>query len=1126
MRFEIIAMSGSMNRSLRDINRTGHIMRRLAGLILLLWLSFPVRVNAEAVKGLYVGSDFYASGEAIQNAAHVSGFNRLFLSFLHVDAAGNITYNNTPVVQNGFYVGDPAWGTKLAALKIQPTDVNRIELVIGGDQEDASFANIKHLIATQGTGSNSILSRDFRALKNATGVDAIQFADEKTYDAPSTVAFGDMIAGLGLKVTLRPSVNQRFWAAVKSQLGTNVDSIYLQCYANGAGNDPGAWDKVFGGFKVYPGLYGNTDTPYSALMKMRNWQQTLGITGGYMWLNGFMPGDALKWSGALSYGLDSISSLRIVNKNSGKSLNLVGGSTTNGSAIRQSRYLPGNNQRWMLVPTEKGDHLKIVSWVSGQCASIAYSSSLASAQLWTWDYNSDPSQQFDLVDAGNGWFKIKNVRTGLVLEVAGGSMDDEAAVQQNLDTGAANQQWRFYPYGNTLLASESFDYPTGNLSGQNGGEGWNGGWSDTYSPSTQVLAGSLKGGDNVPNEYNARSSGNSSFIPNDKRVGRYLDCSINGIFSAYGYLDSNGRIGADGKTLYISFLQQPAKTSLFYEFELNRGTTRIAGIGNDTHTDKVNLRAPAEVFTPIGAGNTNVNFYVMRIDFKSGNDDVQVYRNPTSLDEPDVATLTLSNAADLSFNRISLAAFANDNEVKFDQIRIANSWKQSIAAAPEFAIQHNSNLVSSDMFRKIKISAEVLHGNEQSYYLLDDNTGVHILLDRPMPLSPGDVIEITGLVEQKNQFVDLIEAAASKQSHLPLPQPRPLNFQNADGLFPWVWVEGTLINIIDDGTKRTVEMQVGAKKIVARLQPEPALKMDWPVGSRIKVIGVYLRPTDGQTNAAGEILLNSPNDVKIIARPPWWTLKHALMVVSLLAVVLTLAFIWISLLHRQVERRTRQWKHEISQREKIEQERIIAEERTRISRDLHDDFGSKLTQIGLLAWLPEESSEKAGERLRLIGEKSRLMVSALDEVVWMINPGDETLSSFTAYMAGYVEEFLAKTDIACRVEAPNSYPEKIITSEARNDLFSSVKEAVNNAVRHGKPTQVSLKFAVLENKLTISIHDNGCGFEPAVVSHGHGLANLRQRMQKHGGTFEIQSRLQGGTIVILQLPLASGVNRQ
>lgn len=1083
-------------------------------------LSFPGVASADAVKGLYVGSDFYAPAESAQNAARVSGFNRLFLSFLHIDAEGNITYNETPIVQNGVYVGDPAWGAKLAALKIEPTCVNRIELVLGG-ADDSSFANVRNLIATQGTNAGSILARDLLALKNATGAEAIQFADEKTHDVSSAAAFGNIVSRLGLKVSLCPIADEPFWAALKSELGSKVDAIYLECFGDGATNDPAAWNKAFGGFKVYPGLWGNTDSPYSALVKMRNWRQTLGITGGYMWLNGFMPGDALKWSGALTCGLDSISSLRIVNKNSGKSLNLAGGGTTNGSAIRQSRFAARNLQRWMLVPSETGDHFKIVSWLSGQCASIAFSSSVASAQLWAWDYNGDPSQQFDLVDAGNGWFKIKNVRSGLVLEVAGGSIDDDAVVQQNTDTGAANQQWRLYPYGNTLLAFEDFDYPAGKLSGQDGGEGWNGSWSDFFNSGAQVLAGSLQGGNNVPPHYDSRSSGNMAFVPNSTRAGRYLDCSIAGVFGAYGYLDPNGRIGADGATLYISFLEQPAKTSLFYEFELNRGSERIAGIGNDSHTDDVNLRAPPNVFTPIGPGSTNVNFYVMRIDFQPGNDQVRVYRNPTSLTEPGRPTLTLSNAADMSFNRISLAAFANGNEAKFDQIRLANSWDEAIASAPEFAVQPADSILPGDMFRKIRISAQILYGGGQAYYLLDGNTGARVLLDYPIPFSPGDIIDAVGLVEAKNQFIDLIETTARKKGHSPLPQPRQFTAENAASSFPWIWMEGTLLNVGDEGAKQTLVLQTGAKQFAVKLPVESRAKPEWPAGCRLRVTGVLVRNTANRSDSGGEILLNSLNDIQLIAYPSWWTLKRALFAAGLLGAGLALASIWISLLHRQVEHRTRQLKREISKREKMEHERIIAEERTRISRDLHDDFGSKLTQIGLLAWLPEENSqaEEAGERLRMIGEKSRLMVSALDEVVWMMNPKNETLSSFTAYIAGYAEEFFSKTDIACRVEAPNTYPDKIITSEVRNNLFSCVKEAINNAVRHGKPSQVSLQITISQTHYTISIHDNGGGFDPAVVSRDSGMANFRERMQKNGGTCQIQSALHSGTIVTLQQPL-------
>ena len=237
-----------------------HLRGFLAPILLagLLFKTVDPESASAAVRGVYVGGDFYPPIASLA-AGRASGFNTFFLFTLHVYPNGDVYYNNTPVVQNGVYVGDPTWGASLAALR---PAVNRIELVVSS-YGDASFDNIKNLVATNGTGAGSILYQDFLALKNATGVDAIQYDDEQTYDVSSAVAFGRMIAALGMKVTFVPYTAQSFWVSVKSQLGTNVDAIYLQCYDGGAGNDPGSWNTAFGGFKVYPGLWGNTDTPPS-----------------------------------------------------------------------------------------------------------------------------------------------------------------------------------------------------------------------------------------------------------------------------------------------------------------------------------------------------------------------------------------------------------------------------------------------------------------------------------------------------------------------------------------------------------------------------------------------------------------------------------------------------------------------------------------------------------------------------------------------------------------------------------------------------------------------------------------------------------------------------------------------
>lgn len=234
------------------------------------------------------------------------------------------------------------------------------------------------------------------------------------------------------------------------------------------------------------------------------------------------------------------------------------------------------------------------------------------------------------------------------------------------------------------LAYEGFDYPDGNasLSGRSGGTGWAAAWQTVDGGTADVIAGSLVAGSNAPGDFASRSSGNSTSLPNGRRVGRALDTSPAGPFGARGYLDANGRIGKDGTTLYFSFLQQPNGTSLFYEFEFHRDNLgdpgRIAGIGNDSASANVNLRAPAGTQTLIGPGNTEVNFYVVRIDFKPGDDDIRVYRNPGSSTEPGTPTLTRLAATDMSFNGISFGAFLNSRTVKHDEIRIGRSWSEAI----------------------------------------------------------------------------------------------------------------------------------------------------------------------------------------------------------------------------------------------------------------------------------------------------------------------------------------------------------------------------------------------------------------------------------------------------------------
>jgi signal transduction histidine kinase len=167
----------------------------------------------------------------------------------------------------------------------------------------------------------------------------------------------------------------------------------------------------------------------------------------------------------------------------------------------------------------------------------------------------------------------------------------------------------------------------------------------------------------------------------------------------------------------------------------------------------------------------------------------------------------------------------------------------------------------------------------------------------------------------------------------------------------------------------------------------------------------------------------------------------------------------------------------------------------------------------------ELPSEEASERLETIAGKSRTMVHALDEIVWAVDPERDTLASVARYLASYVEEYLAGLNVACRVQIPHSFPDQVVSGEMRHHLFLAAREALNNAVRHAGANEIGFRVRVLEDRLEISISDNGSGFDPSGCSNGHGLSNLRTRLKNLNGRCELESAPGAGTTVSLQLPL-------
>jgi signal transduction histidine kinase/ligand-binding sensor domain-containing protein len=196
-------------------------------------------------------------------------------------------------------------------------------------------------------------------------------------------------------------------------------------------------------------------------------------------------------------------------------------------------------------------------------------------------------------------------------------------------------------------------------------------------------------------------------------------------------------------------------------------------------------------------------------------------------------------------------------------------------------------------------------------------------------------------------------------------------------------------------------------------------------------------------------------------------------------------------------------------------------ERSRIARDLHDDLGASLTEISILSALAAEAGDESTLRPSLdqLSRKAHDVVGTLDEIVWAVNPREDTLRSLVDYLAAFAREFLDTAGIPLRTDIPRQVPDLPLDTTARHGIFLAAREALNNLVKHSRATEARLAVRVARDSLEIRIEDNGRGFSQEWEAKGYGVANLRERMHACGGDCSIGSVSGHGVTVTLTLPL-------
>lgn len=212
----------------------------------------------------------------------------------------------------------------------------------------------------------------------------------------------------------------------------------------------------------------------------------------------------------------------------------------------------------------------------------------------------------------------------------------------------------------------------------------------------------------------------------------------------------------------------------------------------------------------------------------------------------------------------------------------------------------------------------------------------------------------------------------------------------------------------------------------------------------------------------------------------------------------------------------------------IEQERAIERERARIAQDLHDDLGSSLTRISLLSDLArtdKDNPDLIETHARKISQSADQTVRALEEIVWALRPGSDTLQSLVEYVAHFANELFEGDRTRCRLDLPNDLPARPLPPEMRHNIFLVVKEALTNALKHAGAREVRIQVKTSANLLEILVEDDGQGFEPEgadAPSRRQGLGNMRRRAEAMGGSLELRSSRRTGTRIRLTATLPAG----
>ena len=228
------------------------------------------------------------------------------------------------------------------------------------------------------------------------------------------------------------------------------------------------------------------------------------------------------------------------------------------------------------------------------------------------------------------------------------------------------------------------------------------------------------------------------------------------------------------------------------------------------------------------------------------------------------------------------------------------------------------------------------------------------------------------------------------------------------------------------------------------------------------------------------------------------------------------------------------------QLQRLEKQYAVEQERIRIARDMHDEIGAKLTKISFLGAVAKRKltqPEEAGAQIDKMSQTARDVIRALDEIVWAVNPANDSLEDLATYLCRNATEFFDNSPISCQFNIPAELPPYRLGTHVRHNVLLAAKEALNNVLKHSGASSVHVQISVNASRFEVVISDNGCGFTRAELlpassvgiavqsaRRGNGLANMEHRLTSIGGRCRVENRAGEGTRIVFTVVLKGRQN--